>query len=164
MRDKVARAAREGNTHAVPQAPWRYGLPMVAVAVAFALVRVLHPVLDAAAYMVFLAAVMVCAVFAGLRAALVATGLAVLAIDFFFLVPIHSLALLARTDALVLLVFGGVGLLTSALAEYLRRGRQRSEEDARRAAGLAEHFQREADELTRDVDAMDALLKGRRGR
>lgn len=140
----------------------RYGLPVAAVAGALGMVRALHPVLDTASYVIFLAAVVVGAVFGGVRAALVATVLVVLVIDFFFLAPLHSLALMARTDALVLVVFGGVGVLTSLLTGLLHRRRERADNEALRAAGLADHFQRKADELSRDVDAMHELLKGRR--
>lgn len=143
------------------RAPTSYLLAVLAAALALAIVQLLHPVLDAGSYIVVLAAIMAVAVILGLRAALLTTVLSIVAIDFFFLAPKYSLALLARADMLLLILFGGVAVLTSALAEWLRRGRDRAERDAREAAGIASLLHRDAEELSRDVDAMVELRKRR---
>lgn len=135
----------------------RYGLAAAAAGAALAIVAVLHPVLDAGSHMVFLAAVVAAAVFAGMWPALVTTALSIAAIDYFFLAPVHSLTLLAKTDAALLALFGGVAILTSWLTGLLHRRRARLEEEALRAAGLADLFHRQAEELARDVDALHAL-------
>ena len=144
------------------RSPTRYVLAVVAAATAFAVVRLLHPVLDTGSYLVFLAAIIVAAGLLGLGPALLATVLAVASIDFFFLAPKYSLALLARADMLLLGLFGGIAALTSAMAEWLRRGRERAERDARTAAGIASLLHRDAEELSRDVDAMVALRRHRK--
>lgn len=139
--------------------PFRYLLAIGAAALAFALARWLHPALEAGNSLLFLGAVVVVAAVAGFRPALVTTVLAILAIDFFFLAPRHSLALYAVTDIGLLALFGGLALLTSSLMAMLQRRQARAERRAMEAAGLASLMHRDAAELSHEVDAMHALRK-----
>lgn len=134
---------------------------MVAALAALAAVRVLHPMLGAGSFMVVLVAVMAVAVPFGLKPALVTIVLSVAGIDFFFLAPKYSLALLAWTDVLLLTLFGGVAVLTTVMTESLRRGRARAERETQEAAGIASLMHRDASELSHEVDAMHALRQMR---
>ena len=141
------------------RASLRYLVAMLAAIVALAIVRLLHPMLDAGSYFVFLGAIVTVAAVGGLRPALVTTLLAVAAIDWFFLAPKYSLALLARTDALLLALFGGVAVLATSVMEWLRRGRALAERRALEAAGVASLMRRDAEELSHEVEALFRLRK-----
>ena len=134
-------------------------MAILAAAVALAVVSLLHPMLDGASYVVFLAAVAIVAALGGLRPALATTLLAIAAIDWFFLAPKYSLLLLARTDALLLALFGGVAVLVTSVMEWLRRGRALAERRALEAAGVASLMRRDAEELSNEVEALFRLRK-----
>ncbi len=135
---------------------------VAAWAAALIAVRALHPVLEAGSYMLFLGAVVVVAATAGFRPAMLTTVLSILAIDFFFLAPRHSLALFAVTDIVLLILFGGMALLTSTMMGMLHRRQAKAERAALEAAGLASMMQRDAAELSHEVDALHVLRKERK--
>ena len=112
-------------------------------------------------YLIMLAIVVVVAVRLGLRWALTATVVAIGVIDFFFLAPKYSLALLARTDAELLVLFGGTALIVTAATGWLRKKRDEAERNARQAAGIASLMQRDAAELSHEVDALHSLRSPR---
>lgn len=90
---------------------------------------------------------------------MICTLLSVLAIDFFFLAPRFSLALVAWADVLLLAVFCVVALLVSWLAD---RSRKNLETELLRSAGTAALLERQLSELERDLDASEKLRRGRR--
>ena len=129
-----------------------------AAGLATALVSGLHPFLEAGSFMLFIAAVAA----AGTRgrvSGLLCTLLSVAAIDFFFLTPRFTLAVVAWADVLLLAVFSIVALLVSWFAD---RQRQRLERELLRTAGAAALLERQLNELERDLDASETLRRGRR--
>lgn len=81
--------------------------------------------------MIFLAAVLFCAVRFGARTAIIASFLAFLAYNFFFVEPLYTFAISELHEVLSLLVFLAVAVFTGSLAG---RARDRSAADARNAA------------------------------
>jgi two-component system sensor kinase FixL len=106
----------------------RYGLAVLSVAVALAVTRLLPS--DAQIRgPVFIPAIMLSAWYGGIGPGLLATGLSVLAIDYFLLPPVASLKLFALDDAAYLVVF----LLSALLVAWLTGSQRRSEEALRQA-------------------------------
>jgi signal transduction histidine kinase len=97
----------------------RWGVALPAVAAALALTAALPPP-EPCPPSLFFAAVLLSAWWGGLGPGLLATGLSVLALDFFFLPPVYSLGV-GLADATRLGVFVLVALLTSSLTEARRR-------------------------------------------
>ena len=142
----------------------RYVGAVLGAAAGLAIVGLLHSALNGASYMVLLATVAVVAAAYGLGPALVATALAILGVDFLFLAPTGSFALMARTDAALLVVLGATAVVVASLAESLRRRLARAERERLEAAGIAAHFQRVSAAAEREVDALHALHALRRPR
>ena len=93
----------------------------VAVAIGEALTEMLRlPNLS----MVFLAAVLFCAVRFGVRAAVIASFLSFLAYNFFFIEPLYTFTVAEPHELLALLVFLAVSVLTGSLAGRLRDQRE----------------------------------------
>lgn len=106
----------------------RYAIAVGAVGLAFVLTVLLQEKAEANVFAVFLAAVMLSAWSAGLGPGLLATVVAGLTLDYFFISPIHTIALdLGHLQRLT--VFGLVALLISSLTG----ARKRSEEALRKA-------------------------------
>jgi PAS domain S-box-containing protein len=100
------------------------GYPAAVLAVAAAVLArtALEPLLGyKAPLMVFVLAVLSTALYGGLRAGLAATGLAILAIDFFFLPPRFSFILRGPSDFASLGMFAVVGVAASILVQRLHR-------------------------------------------
>ena len=70
--------------------------------------------------MVFLVAVLVCAIRFGTRAAVVASGLSFLAYNFFFIEPVYTLTIAEPHELLSLLIFLVVAILTGSLTGRIR--------------------------------------------
>jgi PAS domain S-box-containing protein len=98
-----------------------YGLAVLVVAVAFAIVSLLEHVLRAAPPVsLFLCAIIFVAWFAGLGPALLATALSVLAFGYFFLLPLGPLSLASRD--LPRIVLFGISALFVASVSAAQRG------------------------------------------
>jgi signal transduction histidine kinase len=126
--------------------PWwmRYGLAIAGVALAWALRASLTPLWGETATPVlfFYPVIALTAWFCRLRPALVAVVLATLVADWFFIRPIHSLAVQHPADLLALFVFaGGCFVLTGAIEAMHRanaRARREVVERKRAEAALRE--------------------------
>ena len=105
----------------------RYGLAFVAVAVGFglraALTAWIGPGLPT--YITFYPAVMVAALLAGFGPGLLATALTGLSVAYWILPP-EGLHIASPVDRLGLVLFGGMGLFMSAVAEFYRRDRRKA--------------------------------------
>ena len=105
----------------------RHGIAVVALAVGIllrmALTAWVGPGLPT--YIVFYPAVMVAALLGGLGPGLVATALAGLAAMFWMLPPVGQFAAASPADRLGLVIFAGMGLFMSVVAELYRRNRER---------------------------------------
>jgi PAS domain S-box-containing protein len=106
----------------------RYGLAVLAVTLALLLTLWLWPLLERSMFAVFLMAVLASAVYGGLGPWLLATILSVLAISYFFMPPLHSLAINSWQDIVRLGLFGLGALLILIFSE----ARKRAGETARR--------------------------------
>jgi two-component system sensor histidine kinase KdpD len=106
----------------------RYVLAVLGVAAALVVRLVCLPTLDGAHYPLLLVVVAGCAGYLGLGPALLATGLATLAVDYFFEAPQGSFAIDTSTTLLALATFLGLACLLSALNTRLRMARERAEE------------------------------------
>lgn len=93
----------------------------LAVACAVGLGRALaHFLLLPNLSMIFLAAVLFCAVWRGARAAVIASVMSFLAYNFFFISPVHTLTIAEPHELFALLIFLAVAVLTGSLAGRLR--------------------------------------------
>ena len=126
----------------------RYGLAVMAVGVALLLKLLLDPltVQDTPFLLVF-SAVMVSAWYGGLGPGLLATALAALVTDYFFLLPVNSFTGFSP-EVVPLLTFVLEGLLICLLVEALRSARQRAEKNKREAENHQESL-RESEERFR---------------
>jgi signal transduction histidine kinase len=97
----------------------RYGITIPVIGLAVLLTSLL-PHLEPTPSMLFFAAVSVSAWFGGLGPGLLATGLSILALDFFFVDPVYAFGV-GVADAVRLGVFGLVSILISSLDETRRR-------------------------------------------
>src|SRR3712207_4268151 len=107
----------------------RYGVAPLSVAVALALTRALWPWVEPHPTPLFLAAVMLSALYGGLGPSLVATALAALVVDYFFIPPTSGIEL-SVDNVVRTAVFVGVALLIS----WIDAARRRAEADLRRHA------------------------------
>ena len=114
----------------------RYGLAVVAVAAAMglrlALTAWVGPGLPT--YITFYPAVMVVALLAGFGPGLVATALAGLVAAYWILPPVGQFAIASPVDRLGLVIFTGMGLFMSVVAELYRRNRDKAAAYDREAA------------------------------
>ena len=101
----------------------RYMTAIVVVAASFLLRYFLVQGLGLAmpTFITFYPGIMLVAVLAGLWPGLLATALAVLAVDYLILPPFGSLAIAKTSDAIALVLFATMGILISLLAEGYRR-------------------------------------------
>lgn len=135
--------SRTGANRLVP-----YGVAIGCVVTAFLLTNVLWPWLEPHPTSIFLAAVTVTAWYGGLRPSLMATALAILVEDYFFIAPFHSLEMNFE-NIVRICVFVLVALLISWIDSARKRAiaeRDRSitlEHQARTAAETANHVKDE---------------------
>jgi len=76
---------------------------------------------------IYLAVVAVLAVVSGLGAATCAALVSFLLVDYFFVVPVHTLTIADQTDVINLIVFVGTALLVGGLGSRRRRAQLRAE-------------------------------------
>jgi PAS domain S-box-containing protein len=114
----------------------RYGLAFGATAAGLGsralLTRWVGP--DLPTYITFYPAVMVVAVLAGFWPGLLATAMADALVGYWILPPVGQFAIAAPADRLGLVVFTGMGLFMSAIAEVYRRNRDKAAVYDREAA------------------------------
>jgi signal transduction histidine kinase/PAS domain-containing protein len=162
---------------AVPPAPPRSGLhrlltsslgiytgAALIVALAWALQSALWPFTSSCPLLFFYAAVMLAAWWGGWGPGLLATGLSILAADYYFLPPLHSFHA-SLADLLTLGIFGLLSLLVIRLNVALRRTsaeRARLLERERAAHGEAEAERARLHALLMQAPACVALLRGPR--
>src|SRR5438094_6371711 len=98
-----------------------YAVALLASTVALALTFLVWPRLETTPSPLFFAAVVVSSCYGGVRPALLATALAALATCYFFVPPVHSLAIESFDDALRVGMFVLVAVLTWSLSAARRR-------------------------------------------
>jgi PAS domain S-box-containing protein len=96
--------------------------------VATVLTQLLQPFLDSASFAFFYAAVTVSSWYGGIKPGLLTIALSTIAINYFFLAPIHSIKVVTPGDLLRLGVTALVTLLIAYLTAELRRAKQRIEQ------------------------------------
>ena len=111
----------------------RYGLAVVAVALAAGTKWLVDPALEAESpFLLFVVAIVVGAWFGGLGPGLFATGLALVVCNYLFLAPLYSFGIDSFGHLFDLLLFGGVGAVISALVASMHAARLRSAASERR--------------------------------
>ncbi|MUG91412.1 DUF4118 domain-containing protein [Scytonema sp. UIC 10036] len=104
----------------------RYGVAVITVLLALVLTRLLWSLQKLSLYPLFLAAVMVSSWYGGLGAGLLAIVLSALASIYFFIAPIHSLAV-TIPSIVGLIQFVLVALLINSLNVALRFAKKQAE-------------------------------------
>ena len=104
-----------------------YGMAVLSVSIALLLTLILQPVLNKSRLVIFFAAVAVSNWYGGFKPGLLATILAVLISDYFFIPPIHSVTPTSWENIAQLFVFVFVSVLINSLNTELRIARNRSE-------------------------------------
>ncbi len=136
----------------------RYGLAIVMVCLAMGLRVALTESVGTGlpTYITFYPAVMAVAVMAGFRPGLLATALAGALVWYWVLPPTGQFGIIAPVDRLGLIVFTGMGLFMSAVAESYRRGRLKAAAYDREAAVRAAVQEEKAKLQT----VLDSLAEG----
>ncbi|MEP7218188.1 MAG: sensor histidine kinase KdpD [Bacteroidota bacterium] len=120
-----------------PQRLNDYLLSLLAVVVAAMIGHVLKSFLSLPNLsMVFLSAVLLSAVFWGLRVSIFASILSVLVYDFFLVPPIHTFTVASPQDVLALVIFLAVAILTSNLTGRIREQANAARKREERTAAL----------------------------
>jgi signal transduction histidine kinase len=139
----------------------RYSIPVFSVTAGLMLSLLLAPLTNEAAFLLFVAAVMVSAWYGGLGASLLATALAVLTSSYFLLPPLYTLNMADPNDVVHLGLFILVAVLISSLHQKVRSAQRQAEELAR---GKEELLSREktarveAEAATRARDEFVAMV------
>lgn len=101
-----------------------YGVPILTVGLALLLTLLLQPLLQPGLFAFFYAAVAISVWASGLIGGLLAIGLSVGVINYFFVVPLHSFAIAELSNLVPMGVFGLVTLLISSLSSKLHKTQQ----------------------------------------
>jgi PAS domain S-box-containing protein len=104
-----------------------YAVALLVVSAALLLTLLLQPLLKPTIFLLFFAAVAVSAWYGGIKPGLLATGLSVLTVSYFFLEPKYSLWVVDRDSVVRLSLFVLVATLMSILSSELHYARQRLE-------------------------------------
>ena len=152
----AARIEPPATARGIPRSVLRYGAAVLLVAVAHLIVASAPTLIGPAMTSVFLAAVIISALYGGRGPGLVATLLAALDLDYTFTPPYHSFALVFD-DILWLVVFTAVALLTSSL-----QARRLRAEDSLRAAhrGLETQVRERTAQLQQSQEQLALLVNG----
>src|SRR5579872_43011 len=108
-------------TPAIPGVP-RYALALFVCALAFALTRWIAPKIQYNTFDLFQGAVVISACYGGLGPGLLTAVMAIFALDYFFIPPLHTLSL-GFPDFLRLCVFAVVAVVTSSLSARLKEAK-----------------------------------------
>src|SRR5258706_5123193 len=119
----------------------RYGMALLAVGISLLIKLLLKDHMEMgmereAPFMLSLAAVMVSGWYGGLGPGLVATGLAVLIGDYFFMEPFHALGLVTTAQKIRAGMFTVEGVVVSVLCQTLNSARRRAERNEAEARNL----------------------------
>ncbi|HEU4596509.1 MAG TPA: ATP-binding protein [Pyrinomonadaceae bacterium] len=132
---------RETSINRVVSTTARYAVALLSVAAAFALTQALWPWMAPHPTPLFLAAVMLSALYAGLGPSLLATALAALVVDYFFIPPTSAIEL-SVDNSVRTAVFVAVALLISWTDAARRRAEAELRRHAMQQAAVAELGQR----------------------
>src|SRR5438094_841183 len=136
-----------------------YAVALLASTVALALTFLVWPRLETTPSPLFFAAVVVSSCYGGVRPALLATALAALATCYFFVPPVHSLAIESFDDALRVGMFVLVAVLTGSLSAARRRAEaERGQQAVVAEVGRPAHVVGEAMTRKRAEEQRAALL------
>lgn len=152
--------AKPLRAHWRRSAAFRYALAVVAIAIALGLKLVLQPMLkDPTPFLLFFAAVLVSAAFGGLGPGLLATGLAAVLNNYFFIAPFGHLGLGPTEEQWRLVLFVSEGTFISVICARLRAAHQRVEDSAAEARALERRILEISDEEQRRIghDLHDGL-------
>jgi PAS domain S-box-containing protein len=120
----------------------RYGVAVIAVALALGLKLFIDPlIVQETPFLLVFAAIMVSAWLGGLGPGLLATALAALITDYFFLHPLQTFSVLSL-EGLPLVVFVLEGVLVSSVVAALRHARERAEASTQEARSHQESLRR----------------------
>ena len=136
----------------------RYLVPVVAVGIAFVLTALLEPFLARIIFVLFWPAVILTAATAGLGPAILASLLAVLVVEFWFLPPRHTLGV-QPADTVTLSIFLIMAAIVSALADRRRVAEGRAAAAARENAQLAKQIEEQAMELETQLEESQAMAE-----
>lgn len=138
----------EAVATSLPSRPLRYGVAVASVGLALGLKLLLNPVFmqEAQPFRLFLAAVVVSAWYGGLGPGLLATALAALVSDYFFISPINSFSG-PSVETVPLGLFALEGILISLLVAALRSATARAKTSAQENAHLYEELTEREREL-----------------
>ncbi|WP_242072058.1 PAS domain S-box protein [Nostoc sp. FACHB-110] len=104
-----------------------YTVAVLVVSIAVLLTLLLQPLLQPTIFLLFFAAVVISAWYGGIKPGLLATGLSVLTVKFFFLEIKYSLLIVDKDSLVRLSLFVLVATLMSILSSELRDAKQRLE-------------------------------------
>jgi len=143
------------------RSPWvRYGAAVGFTAVALAIKLLLVPIATSdAPFVLFFASVLASAWFGGPGPGLLATALAAVASNYFFMVPFRHFVALTSDQTVRLILFVAEGAFISVIAARLAEARRRAEESQAEARELERRILEIADEEQRRVghDLHDGL-------
>ncbi len=117
-------------------APPRYALSIGGVVIVTALLTQLPALHETTISMIYLVVVLISATTIGLVPAILASVLSFLAINFFFVPPLHTLAVADPQDIVKLLTFLVVGVIASTLASRAREQANTAQRSATELAAL----------------------------
>jgi PAS domain S-box-containing protein len=125
-----------------PQQPMlvRYGIAIVLSGLALLFTLLLSNGREAFSFPFFTTAVVLTAMFAGLRPGLVALAICILATDFLLMPPSGSLRVLRPSDVVRLVVFALLGILLCWLVDVLRTTTQELRRTSQQAESEREHL------------------------
>ena len=146
----LAAAEDEGHLPPLPlrlRSPWRELMGAAALVVAATGGTLALQIADIARTPLFLSAVVISSALAGARAGMLASLLAVVAIDLFILEEPLDLSLRAQRDLALLLIFVGASAMMTVAVQYVHWRRRDAERRAQVAEAEAELAQRDAEQL-----------------
>ena len=135
----------------------RYVLAVVAAAVALGLSLLVEAHISRVDFVLFWPAVLFVAVLAGLGPALLTSALSVLAVDWFFILPVHTLHLADPSDVFAMAIFVVASSLVSTVADRHRTAEKRATEAAHENAELAVQLEHQAIELESQLEESQTL-------
>ncbi|OWY67925.1 histidine kinase, partial [cyanobacterium TDX16] len=136
-----------------------YGVAIVAVAIAFLLTQLVWGLIQPHLYPLFLAAVMASSWYGGIGPGLLATVLAAILCNHFFVPPLYS-SLPGRDGIVGLIQFGLVAGFISFLNSRLRSTQHRAERNAREAQQNYEFLRQSQESLRRSEERYRILVEG----
>jgi signal transduction histidine kinase/PAS domain-containing protein len=136
----------------------RYLVAVLAVGIAFGLTVLLEPFVARVIFVLFWPAIVITAATCGLGPAILASILAVLLVEYWFLPPRLTVGV-QPTDAATLLIFLIMAFVVSALADRRRLAEVRAAAAARENAELAKRIEDQAIELESQLEESQALAE-----